>query len=99
MSIATEILSLRRDQSSSVSTLLALLEWQHSARDKRFAETRAYAAQQAADTVLYNVAIHALEAQGDITPARVTRRVVRTFWHKLRRSDTPKLSQRKRRFA
>jgi hypothetical protein len=96
LSIASEILSLRRDKSSSVRTLLALLEWQRSARNKDFAETRAYAAQQAADTVLYNVAIHAMEAQDNVPPARETRRTLQSFFRKRRRSDTLQLSQRQR---
>jgi hypothetical protein len=99
MSIATEILSLRRDQSSSVETLIGLLEWQRSARDKVFAEMRSYSVAQAADLVLMNVAVHALEAQDSVPPAREMRRAVRSIWSRLRRSDTPKLSQRKRRFA
>jgi len=98
MSIATEILSLRRDQSSSVTTLLFLLEWQHAAQDKLFAETRGYAAAQAADLVLLNVAVHALEQQ-DNAPIRQTRRSIRSFFRKRRRSDTPQLAQRKRKFA
>src|ERR1700730_2212142 len=95
MSIATEVLSLRRDQSSSVTTLLALLEWQHAAQDKLFAETRSHAAQAAADVVLLNVAVHALEAQ-DNPPTRGTRRALRSLWRKRRRSDTPQLSKGQR---
>jgi hypothetical protein len=95
MSIATEVLSLRRDQSSSVATLLALLDWQHAAQDKLFAETRSYAAQAAADVVLLNVAVHALEAQ-DNAPTRGIRRTLRSLWRKRRRTDSPQLSQRQR---
>ena len=97
MSIASEILSPRRDQSSSVRTLLALLDWQHSARNKQLAEMRAFSVAQAADLVLMNVAVRALEAKDSVPPARETRRAVRSFWRKLRGSDTPKLSQRTRR--
>jgi hypothetical protein len=86
MSIATEILSLRRDQSSSVTTLLALLDWLRSAPNKDFAETRAYATTHAADLVLLNVAVHALEAQGN-APIRGIRRTIRSLWRR-RRSDT-----------
>jgi hypothetical protein len=98
MSIATEILSLRRDQTSSVTTLLALLDWQHAAHNKLFAETRSYAVTQAADVVLLNVAVHALEAQ-DTLPTRGIRRSIRSLWRKGRRSDTPQLSKGQRRFA
>jgi hypothetical protein len=98
MSIATEILSLRRDQNSSVATLLALLDWQHAAQNKLFAETRSHAAAQAADIVLLNVAVHALEAQ-DNASIRATRRSIRSRWRKRRHPDTPQLAQRKRKFA
>ena len=98
MSIATDILSLRHDQSSSVVTLLAALEWQHAARSEHVAQMRRFAAVQAADLVLLNVAIHALEAQN--TPqVPATRRSVRSTRRKRRRSDTPRMSQRLRRFA
>ena len=97
MSISTEILSLRRVKSSSVETLLGLLEWQHSTKNKVFTEMRSYSVAQAADLVLMNVAIHAREAQDDVPPARETRRT-RSFWRKLRRSGEPQLKGH-RRFA
>jgi len=95
MSIATEILSLRRDRNSSVATLLALLDWQHAAQNKLFVETRSYAAAHAADVVLLNVAVHALEEQ-DHLPIRESRRTIRSLRRKRRRSDTPQLAQRQR---
>jgi len=98
MSIATELLNLRRDQSSSVKTLLALLDWQHSTQDKLLAETRRYAVHQAADTVLLNVAAHALEAM-DTPQIPKARRSIRALFRRRRGSDTPKLSQRQRLFA
>jgi hypothetical protein len=97
MSIATEILSLRRDQTSSVTTLLALLDWQHAAHNKLFAETRSYAVTQAADVVLLNVAVHALEAQDSARKPRGTRRAIRSLFRKRGRSDTPQLSKGQRR--
>jgi hypothetical protein len=96
MSIATEILSLRRDQTSSVTTLLALLDWQHAAHNKLFAETRSYAVTQAADVVLLNIAVHALEARDNV-PTRGIRRSIRSLWRKGRLSDTPQLSKGQRR--
>jgi hypothetical protein len=61
MSIATEVLSLRRDQSSSVRVLQAAIEWQQAAKDDRML-MRGHAVAQAADQVLLNVAVHAAEA-------------------------------------
>jgi hypothetical protein len=98
MSIAAEILSLRRDQSSSVATLMALLDWQHSTQDKFFAEARRYAVIQAADIVLLNVAVHALEAQ-DAPQISGTRRAKRSSRRKRRPSDSAQLSQRLRRLV
>jgi len=60
--MAMEVLSLRRDQSSTVETLLASLEWQNRAKGERFL-MRGHAALQAADIVLLKVAVHAAEAQ------------------------------------
>jgi len=34
MSLATDILHLRGNQSSSVSTLIAMIDWQKAAQDK-----------------------------------------------------------------
>jgi hypothetical protein len=61
---------------------------------------RAYAVAQAADAVITNVAVHAALAAQDDAPTRETRRArARSFWRRLRRSDTPQLSQPQRRFA
>src|SRR5262249_1441432 len=96
MSIATEILSLRHDQSSSVVTLLAALEWQHIAQSEHVAQMRRFATVQAADLVLLNVAIHALEAQNALqVPA--TRRSIQSTRRSRHRSKTDPLSQRQRR--
>jgi hypothetical protein len=73
MSIATEILSLRRDQSSSVEALLAAMKWRNAAEAHHIFLARDFAALEVADTVLLNVAIHALEAQ-DESPSRAARR-------------------------
>ncbi len=58
MSIATEILSLRRDRSSSVSLLLGALEWANSANGVN-AIGREFDAAKAADLVLLTTAVHA----------------------------------------
>ena len=89
MSIGTELLSLRRDQASSVATLLALLDWERQAQDPDHKTSRHYAALECADVVLMNVAVHAAEAENDfgisgtrrtITPERSRRRFPRRWW-------------------
>ena len=92
MSIATEILSLRKEQSSSVKMLANLLEFQYSPQGKSASLYQAYAVQQATDLVLLNVAVHALEALDTLAPE--LRRAVRSYLRKLRRPGSPRLSQR-----
>jgi hypothetical protein len=94
--VAAEILSLRRDQSSSMTALLAALEWQRAAREGHVAAMRGYAAAQAADIVLLKVAVHALEAQ-DKPLIRAARRPVLPSRRKNRRSETGQLSHPQRR--
>jgi hypothetical protein len=80
MSIAMEVLSLRRDRLGSVELLLAALEWQKAAQDTR-SLMRGQAVIEAVDTVLLKVAVHASEAQGMLQeggyPAKPTRRTER----------------------
>jgi hypothetical protein len=90
-SVAAEILSLRRDQSSSMTALLAALDWQRAAREGHVAVMRGYAAAQAADIVLLNLAVHALEAR-DKPLIRATRRAVLPSRRKHRRAETGQLS-------
>jgi hypothetical protein len=93
MGIATEILSLRRDQTSSVEILLGAIEWSRLASQKHFAIARAFAAAEAADVVLLNVAAHAAEAMSE-PMARRTRRATLPARSKRRRSDSGLLSNR-----
>ena len=92
MGIATEILSLRRNQTSSVKALLAALEWSRATSDKHFARARAYAAAEAADIVLLNVAAHAAEALSEQPTIRRARRAALSSRRKPRRSDPGRLS-------
>lgn len=92
MSIATEILSLRRDQFSSVERVIAALEWERAAHEHTL--LRHYAVTEAADIVLLNVAAHAADALSEPTTIRRTRRFLR-FWRKPRRSNPGELHQRK----
>ena len=63
MSLATEILSLRRDRSSSVETLLALIDWEQQTSETEPRIRRHYAVELGDDTVLMAVAVHAAEAE------------------------------------
>jgi len=66
LSIATEILSLRRNQSSSVETLLALIDWEYQASEPDHRMRRHFEVLEAADAVLMNVAAHAAEAEKNL---------------------------------
>jgi len=95
MNTATEILSLRRDQYSSVKRLLAALDWQKAARDDEHILSRGYAVDQAADIVLLNVAAHAAEALSEPPTIRRTRRPVPSSRRKRGLSDIGQLYQRR----
>ena len=63
MTIASAILSLRRNQSSSVELLLGALDWERAATQYDHRAARHYAVLQAIDQVLLNVAAHASAQQ------------------------------------
>lgn len=65
VSVATEILSLRRDRHSSVAALIAALDWQRAAQDDNRILARGCAVYEAADAVLLNVAAHASDAMNE----------------------------------
>jgi hypothetical protein len=92
MGIATEILSLRRNQTSSVETLLGALEWTYAAPLGTHSVARAYAAAEAADIVLLNVAVHASEALNEPTTIRRARRAASPSRRRPRRIDPGRLS-------
>ena len=94
MAIASEILSLRRDQSSSVKNLIGLLDFQGRLPGSLYQQ---YAVQQAADTVLLNVAVHAAQAAQDFAPTRGTRQAIRSLFRIRHGSDKTTSSQRLRR--
>jgi len=85
MSIATELLSLRRDQDSSVNLLLGAIAWEKTAQSPEHKMARHASVLQLADVVLLNVAVHASEASGE-EPGTIRR---------IRRAPMP--SRRKRR--
>jgi hypothetical protein len=95
MSIATDILNLRRNQSSSVSTLIAMIDWQKSAQDQDHKMSRGFAVAEAADDVLMNVAVYAAEALNEPPLTHKTRRALSISRRKPRQSDPGRLHQRR----
>ena len=94
MGIATEILGLRRKKTSSVETLLGALEWTYAAPIGTHSVARAYAAAEAADIVLLNVAVHAAEAMNEELSTPRARRAAASAGRRIRRSDSEQLSNR-----
>lgn len=95
MSVVREILGLRQNQFSSVSTLLAALDWQKCAYEPEHVLYRGVAVTEAADLVLLNVAAYASEQLGEPAAIRKTRRAVAPFRRKPRRVDPSQLHQRR----
>jgi len=94
MSIATDILSLRQNQSGSVRTLISLLDWQKAAQDDVHILSRGFAVTEAADRVLLNVAVYAAEALSEPPTIRRTRHAVPSSRRK-RHFDPGQLHQRR----
>jgi len=95
MSIATDILSLRQNQLSSVKTLMAKIDWLRAAEDEAHISSRGFAVREAADIVLLNVATHAAEALNEPPVIPRTRRALATIRRKVRRPDPGQLHQRR----
>jgi hypothetical protein len=93
MSIVSQILSLRSNRASTVSTLLALLDWQKAAHDDGHILSRGYAVADAVDILLLSVAAPAGEAFNEPPTTGTTRRSVLMLRRQRRRSDTPQLRQ------
>ena len=98
MGITTEILSLRRNQTSSVSLLIGAIEWQHAAKSDSAKLMRSHAVLQAADLVLLNTAVHAQETM-DEPRNRGSRRAATPSRRRRRRSDPSTLLRQHRLFA
>jgi len=94
VSVVSEILSLRSNRASTVSTLLALLDWQKAAQDDGHILSRGYAVADAVDILLLSVAAHAADALNEPVTTRTTRLSVLMSRRQRRRSDTPQLRQR-----
>ena len=88
MSIATEILALRRNRSSSVELLLGAIEWARQAPGGYVAEARMFAALEAADRVLLNTAAHAAEALNEPQTTQRSRRATMPSRRRRRRYDS-----------
>jgi len=97
MSIATEILSLRRNRSSSVELLLGAIEWARKAPGGYFVDTRMFAALEAADLVLLNTAAHAAEALNEPPTTQRSRHATMPSTRRRRRYDSGSSSYEQRR--
>jgi hypothetical protein len=94
MGIATDILTLRHNQFSSVTTLMAALERFHDAPPEKTA-ARLFQVDDAADLVLTNVAAHAAEAMFEQQPTTVrTQRAMLTRRRSRRFNPGPSVLQR-----
>lgn len=63
MTTGAEVLSLLRNQGSTVEALLAALDWQNAAQNNEHKRMRGHGVREAAEKVLLKVAVHAAEAQ------------------------------------
>jgi len=95
MSIATEILTLRNNQMSSVEILLGAIDWRNAAQDAEHFLSRGYDVTVTADLVLLNVSVHAAEALSEPPKIRRTRRALLPFRRKRHDSDPGQLRQRR----
>jgi hypothetical protein len=95
MSITTEILSLRRDRSSSVAALLNAIEWECAAEDDMRSLARGYDVLRMADLVLLNVAAHAADVLGQPPAFPEARGATLPPRRKRRRPDPGQLHQRR----
>ena len=95
MSITTEILSLRRDRSSSVAALLNAMEWECAAEGDMRTLARGYDVLRMADLVLLNVAAHTADALAQPPAIPKARRATLPPRRKRRRPDPSELHQRR----
>jgi hypothetical protein len=95
VSITTEILSLRRDRSSSVAALLNAMEWECAAENDTRTLARGYDVLRMADLVLLNVAAHAADVLGQPPALPQAHRATPPPRRKRRRPDPTQLHQRR----
>ena len=95
MSITTEILSLRRDRSSSVAALLNAMEWECAALDDTRTLARGYDVLRMADLVLLNVAAHAADLLAKPPATAQAHRATQQPRRKRHRPDPAQLHQRR----
>jgi len=99
MSIPTEILSLRRDQSSSVEALLNAMEWECAAENDARTRARGYEVLLIADLVLLNVAAHAADVLGQLPAMPKARRATLPPPQRKRRRPGPSQLHQRRLFV
>src|SRR5262245_38708183 len=96
MRVVTELLNFLCDIFSCVMRLMASLDRQGCPTENcAHVPMRDFAAKEAADLVLLNVAAHAAEALSQSPTIHKTRRAVIPFQRKGRRSDPGQLRQRR----
>lgn len=93
MSIATEILNMRRNRESSVKALIGAIEWYEVSATLH----RHWAMLEAIDLVLTNVAAYAADAMNEFpTKVQATRRRAGVpWWRRHRRYDSGQTHQRR----
>ena len=93
--LGTDLLTLRRNQTSTVATLLGRIEQLSTIQSQTKLLMRTYELNALADAVLANVAVYALESYwGDTLLPRPRRASVPTRRPRRRRSDAAQLHQR-----
>jgi|SRR3974377_1012522 len=95
MSLGTDLLNLRRNQTSTVATLISGIERLATARSETTLMTRTFALNELADAVLVQVAIHAVEACWSDLPPPKPRWEKSVPRRRLRQNDAGQLYQRR----
>src|SRR6516162_7558444 len=87
MSLATELLGLRRNRISTVATLIGGIERLATARSAIVSMSREWALNELADAVLATVAVHAVENYWGDKPLPKVRRAATSSPQRHRRTD------------
>lgn len=95
MSLGTDLLNLRRNQTSTVAMLISGIERLATAKSETTLMTRTFALNELADAVLTQVAIYAVEACWSEVPAAKTRPGMNSSRRRLRQTDAGQLYQRR----
>lgn len=87
VNLGTDLLSLRRNKTSTVATLIGGLERLATARSETTLMTRTFALNDLADAVLAQVAVHAVQAYWGDAPVPKAQRASILSHRRFRRSD------------